>query len=352
MSPCFGSRERSCFVHVGTHKTGTTAIQRFLADNQERLAGAGLYYPRTGWPSSALPGHHVVASELAGDRLVDRAGGTLDDAVAEFARARARIACLSSENFEYLHVRDDALVRLRDAIAATGYRPRIVLYVRTQQDYAESLYAELVKHGLAVPFRSFLDEIVANGVVRYDRAWTFRFDYLELASRFANVFGPESVIVRAYRDDGSAHSIVRDFLAAVGFDGAPVDGFEPAYENVRLTTGGVITQLFRNAADVVGDPRIAGAGTDLVTRHARDASEPFHPLTSRDRARLSARFAGDNARLIERWPAAAGIADRRRATRLEAEPAQSARRLFEYAESVRGRFVADPQRAHRAVSAR
>ena len=346
-----GSAEPLCFLHVGTHKTGTTAIQRFLAGNRERLALDGLYYPRAGWLNDDLPGHHNVASELSGDGRFDRAAGTLADVVGEIARVRPRNACLSSENFEYLHVRDDALVTLRDAIVAIGYQPRVVLYVRTQHDYATSLYAELVKHGMQVPFAGFLDDVVANGVVRYGRAWTFRFDYLELASRFANVFGPKSVIVRAYRDDGSAGSIVHDFLAAIGFDDAPADGAEPAYENVRLTTGGVIGQLFRNVADDLNDARIADAGADLITRHARDASEPFHPLSTRAAARLSARFAGDNARLIERWPAAAGITNRRRAIRLESERAQSARRLFEHAESLRSRFVADAQRARGAVSA-
>ena len=351
MSPCRGSRERSCFIHVGTHKTGTTAIQRFLAANRERLALDGLYYPSAGLLSDQLPGHHIVASELAGDRLFDRAAGTLGGVVAEIARARPRAACLSSENFEYLHVRGTALSALRDAIVAIGYRPRIVLYVRPQHDYAESLYAELVKHGMQVPFASFLDDVVGDGVVRYDRGWTFRFDYTKLASGFADVFGPESVIVRAYRDDGSAGSIVQDFLGAIGFDGSSAGGAEPVYENMRLTTGGVIGQLFRNTAADLDDARIGAAGADLVARHARDASEPFHPLSARAGARFSARFAGDNARLVERWTAASDIADRRRAIRLEPERSQSARRLFEHAESVRARYVANARRARGAASA-
>jgi hypothetical protein len=214
------------------------------------------------------------------------------------------------------------------------------------------LYAELVKHGLQVPFASFLDEVVADGVVRYERAWTFRFDYTKLASRFANVFGPESVIVRAYRDDGSAGSIVDDFLVAIGFGGASARYAQAGYENGRLTTGAVIGQLFRNVAADLDDARIGAAGADLVARHVHDASEPFHPLSARAGARLSARFAGDNACLVERWAAAADVADRRRAIRLESERAQSARRFFEHAETVRSRYLADAQRAGRSASGR
>jgi hypothetical protein len=344
-----GSGEPSCFVHVGTHKTGTTAIQRFLAGNRERLALDGLYYPRTGWLSGALPGHHNVASELAGDRF-DRAAGTLGDVVAEIARARPRNACLSSENFEYLHVRDDALAALRDAIVAIGYRPRIVVYVRAQDEYAESLYAELVKHGMLLPFASFLDAVTGAGVVWYDRAWAFRFEYTKLASRFAAVFGSDAVIVRAYRDDGAAGSIVPDFLDAIGVAPPAAAAAEPpVYENMRLTTGGVIEQLFRNTAAHLHDAGLAAAGAELVARDPHAASEPFRPLTPRDRERVGARFAGDNARLAQRWPAAR-IAERRRAVRLEPERARGARRLFEHAEAVRFAYVRDARLALETAS--
>jgi hypothetical protein len=172
-----GPGERSCFVHVGTHKTGTSAIQRFLSGHRSRLADEGLYYPRSGWWSSELPGHQNIAFELTDDRRFDRAAGTLADVAAEIACVRPLDACLSSEGFEYLHARADALARLRDAIAAIGYRPRAVIYVRAQDEYVESLHAELAKHGMLQPFASFLDQVLAHGVVRYDGAWTFRFDY-------------------------------------------------------------------------------------------------------------------------------------------------------------------------------
>ncbi|HWT04354.1 MAG TPA: hypothetical protein VN224_01225, partial [Xanthomonadales bacterium] len=231
-----GSGDHSCFIHAGTHKTGTTAIQRFLAGNRERLCAAGLYYPQTGVLSSQLPGHHNIAFELAGDPSFDRALGTLADVTQEIARVRPADACMSSEVFQYLHVNDAALVALRDALAAIGYRGRIVLYVRAQDQYLESLYAELVKHGLQLPFADVLDLAMGRGVIRHGRVWTFRFDYTELANRFAAVFGSDAVIVRRYHDDGSAELLVHDFLAAVG--SAPSlaadAGDEPAaYENMR-----------------------------------------------------------------------------------------------------------------------
>ena len=34
----------SC-IHAGIHRTGTTSLQRFLADNRAALAGQGVGYP-------------------------------------------------------------------------------------------------------------------------------------------------------------------------------------------------------------------------------------------------------------------------------------------------------------------
>jgi hypothetical protein len=333
--------ERTCFVHVGAHKTGTTAIQRFLAGNRDVLAHAGLSYPQSGRLSAQLPGHHNVAFELTGDPQFDRARGTLGDVTRELAGVQPRHACISSEVFQYLHVDDAGLVALRDALASAGFRPRIVLYVRAQDEYLESLYAELAKHGLLLSFADFTGTVMGHGIVRYGRGWAFRFDYTKLADRFASVFGADAMIVRNYDDGGCAGSLVRDFLAAVGVtDPAAADaaGAQAAYENQRLTTGGIIDRLFRNAAADLRDDRIAAAGADLVARYPREAGAPFRPLSPGERARVTARFADDNERLARRWPAAAGIA-RRHPTVLEAESARDARRLFEHAEALRRTFA-------------
>jgi hypothetical protein len=39
---------KTAFVHVGTHKTGTTSIQSMLAANAKTLRGAGVFVPLAG----------------------------------------------------------------------------------------------------------------------------------------------------------------------------------------------------------------------------------------------------------------------------------------------------------------
>lgn len=47
------NEQNTLYVHVGIPKTGTSAIQRVLANNRHQLAGFGYIYPGTGenhWP--------------------------------------------------------------------------------------------------------------------------------------------------------------------------------------------------------------------------------------------------------------------------------------------------------------
>src|SRR5690606_9161185 len=64
-------------AHIGTHKTGTTAIQRFLTECAVQLKSIDILYPVAG----RLPGgsHHNLVWELVGDSRFNAAYGTWED---------------------------------------------------------------------------------------------------------------------------------------------------------------------------------------------------------------------------------------------------------------------------------
>ena len=53
------------WIHVGWPKTGTTAIQRYLAANSESLKRMGVLYPESG-RYGITDAHHELASALTG----------------------------------------------------------------------------------------------------------------------------------------------------------------------------------------------------------------------------------------------------------------------------------------------
>jgi hypothetical protein len=197
---------RVCFLHAGTHKTGSKYLQSFLCRNEYALASDGLYIPSTG--KTSLGTHHNIAWELTGDRRYNPDLGTLKELIAELSSVQTPRACISSEDFEFLYKNVHALRLLRSKFNEIGYSVKILFFLRPQADYAESIYAEFVKQGSTLDFPEFLDLFTR---AKLDEGLTP--DYNLLLEPFADVFGIENVIVRPFRNCGRPELILIDFLS-------------------------------------------------------------------------------------------------------------------------------------------
>jgi hypothetical protein len=304
---------RVCFVHVGAPKTGSTAIQHFLAGNAAALASAGAYYPRAG-RCSWRPGHHNVADELRGAPTFDAQLGTLADFCAELDGASASRAILSAEDLIFAHERADAFATLRDALAAIGYRTKVVLYVRAHDEYVESTYSEAVRQGMTPPFGRYVDDVIRHGGMN-DPAWAFPYEFARLADGFASMFGRDDVIVRGYRHGEQRSWLIRDFLHAVGLEQVVDENlasWPERDENTRLTTGEVLRRVAASIAANLRAPEIGVMCADLLARYPDDAELRFAALTPVERERIAARFAGDAECLVRAWGVDAATFERAR----------------------------------------
>ena len=216
-------------LHVGTHKTATTSLQTAFSTCEQDLAASDILYPRTGRIGS---GHHNIAWGLAGDDRFDPASGYLDELGAELQTAGLPRVLISSEDFEYLYNKHEELSYFKDLCNSWGYDPHIVLVFREQSDYINSLYAELLKHGLTETYDEFVTHALAEGGVVFGPDWNFRLDYLEIVEGFGNSFGPETVTRIPY----DRHDMVGRFLGSFrSFFGDAADRIPTELrENTRL----------------------------------------------------------------------------------------------------------------------
>jgi hypothetical protein len=141
-------------LHAGTHKTGTTSIQKVLSDNRSWLRHHGLIYP----DGDGVRHHHEFAGAFTGSpKRSAQAVQFLDGARTQFESPRD-VILISSENV-YRHIeghndfkhfadadywvrRDGYLRRLAEALH--GFDVTVLLFFRERQSFARSLYAELV----------------------------------------------------------------------------------------------------------------------------------------------------------------------------------------------------------------
>jgi hypothetical protein len=201
-------------LHIGTPKTGTTAVQRFLHRNQRALTEYGFHY--------ATPPHGSEHANAVANALSTDDSRTVQTFLARHVKSARRRGAdnilISAENFYARNVlvamkrqqvlpnaleRDRMFVEtLRALLPDEITTSRIVCYFRRPDRYAESLYNQHVKRGIIDDtFDQFLSLI--ESALFYDmcmRSW-------------AEVFGQSNCVVRLY--DTVKTDVIGDFAANV-----------------------------------------------------------------------------------------------------------------------------------------
>lgn len=312
--------ERVAIVHVGTHKTGTTSLQVFFETNKPLLAQAGLLVAQAG-RYQTLAGNHQIAWDL----IYSERSSFLDDLVNELRATPQRSALLSSEDFSLLYAYEPSLVALRDAIVSAGYRPKIVVYLRPQGSYAESMYVERVKHDYVRPVSTYLDAIFERGVYAVDGSpIRIEFRYTRLLEPFARVFGRENVVVRPYAASADPLAIFREFLGIIGtldppFGQTPLElSISAPRANESIDFGSLVRSaakaLLGESADLAAEIRAIAPQLDEATWKSR-----FRLFSREEMLRFADAFSEDNAALSAYGVVLAG------AERDDVAPAQDAR---------------------------
>jgi hypothetical protein len=207
MPPTTASRPTLC-LHIGAPKTGTSAIQAFLALNREAFqAATGIHYPQSGSDDRALRGKPTAGNGARIAKLLrSRKRDALDRAVALTERelGRSETALLfSSEGF--WAVTQDAMSafmdRFRDAASF-----RFVLYARPQVKHVESAYLQVLGN------RGF-----DGGVDDYFDQLKSRFFVGQKLRSLRELAGAENVTARKYdRKTLVGGDVIDDFLDVFG----------------------------------------------------------------------------------------------------------------------------------------
>lgn len=250
------------YLHIGSHKTGSTSIQRFLARADDALSKQGVLYPEAGRPDTGWSnqyGQHKLGWSVRGIR------GITDERVWDGLR---------EEMNEY---HDQAVVISAEGLGCctsgevqkvvshlAPYPIRVILYLRPPVDFLRSAYKQRVKMGTySGSFRQFTEDMM------------HRCDYLNLVSRWEEFDAVESVDIRLFDKVKSDPGLEASFADAVGIDFEEVEAFVGPPVNTSPQDDSVQVARWINALAVL-----------------RDGSETWQTLASRARSNL----------LGHRWP--------------------------------------------------
>lgn len=216
------SRKR-LYIHIGMHKTGTTALQAYLWKYRGPLLEAGICYPEV---ALSGPTHARLANVFKGPefdaamrRLMtperwnpgespyavgeDETADVLYDRLREAIRTAAvPAAVVSSECFmEWIDP-----CRVAAQVAGWGMDVRIVVYLRRQDEWIQSVFNQLVK-----------DRHIRYAGEFGDLPQFSMLDYRETLDRWAAAFGRENIVARIYSTDRLVGGdIVGDFMDVLG----------------------------------------------------------------------------------------------------------------------------------------
>ena len=208
-------------VHIGTEKTGTTSIQRYLYQNRAKLKGAGFYFLQSAGKrnNQALPAY-CLDENRPDDYFRNQRIQTLKQRQ-EFKRLfikafdseirglprHVTTVIMSSEHF-HSRIRTEAeLDNLSELLTPYFDEIKIVCYLREQATTCRSYYSTHLKSGGTDSFSEFLGRCRPENVY---------FNYHEMLANWERGFGFESLDVSLFLQERFLNGdLLDDFTAKI-----------------------------------------------------------------------------------------------------------------------------------------
>jgi len=274
------------FLHIGTHKTGSTVLQQTFRANSRLLAQRGIKWlppfpnVRTFTRQTAVDESFIQSYRQYLRQRVDR------------AKQGTHRYLMSYEGFSgdpwtgYKNV--GAIATMLNEVTAE-FNPTIIVYLRRQDEFVESFYIQTIQGGRSWSFEEFLGQT--------DASW---YCWESLVGSYARLFGRESIVVRRYGKSflPEKDSLLRDFVDVLGI-GPCTFKRRPSWTNTSQSPGAV--ELAR-----LCNPHLTPEEQHQFRLLLQTAS-PRQPLTDhryfRDDQRHAflERYAGSNTRVAREY---------------------------------------------------
>ncbi|WP_444924288.1 hypothetical protein ACJJH9_03220 [Microbulbifer sp. DLAB2-AF] len=280
---------RKIYLHIGTHKTGTSSIQKFMSDNYSNLIKYGFLYPKVARVSHGS--HHNLQFQITNDpRYKTKLGGWVE-LLKEINESNCENVVLSCEAFSTLQGGDLMPHYIYSFAQKFRFDVEVICYLRPQYELIESLWLQETKSGQNI--LSFDDYVIKQMLKP-------RFNYLKLFQAWSNYFKTSFYM---FDENVKDKGIIPCFISAIGAS------LIPSYEeelNVNNRVSYELTEIIRGLTARLWKKGFTKAQTERWAHKFRfkhsDYGSRYGVLTNRNAIKIFDYFEKSNKELSYQYP--------------------------------------------------
>lgn len=244
--------KKTIYIHIGSPKTGSTAIQSFFSLNQDVLLKHNIFYPLVGRSLSGPFGQVFINGYIFIRRLIVANGSmkiiahinslSLYKLFNDFDDSGCSCMLISEEAFFFGS--DGELARIIDSIDKVKYDIKILVYLKNICEYATGLWKEDVKSGIWEQDVEFNPDSTADLEASVRLKVSCYLNSLAMLKSLGEKIGRNKIIVRTFeKDRWKNKDFIDDFLSLLGID--RTDTFKKIEGNVNAGVSREMVEKFR-----------------------------------------------------------------------------------------------------------
>jgi capsular polysaccharide export protein len=286
-------------LHIGSTKTGSSAIQHFMWDNRRAIESLGILYPEVGIAGVA---HHILGAavhpsawRMHGAEFAKRDRpqyfNELVEGIGKAGEASSASRLLVSTEYLWGQFNETVFASMESLFRS--FHVRLICYIRRQDGWLESTYAQSIKSGETRTFREWLLRYLDQGLgfCHYDR----------ILRQWERYLPPDRIHVRLYEPDDNFTDSITDFLEFLGIRGQASLKVPSGDSNPSPTP--IETEVIRlvNLSDLSPEQKQKLRHTLLRSSEKKHRYDSFHYLSADETIQLLKRYETGNAAVAKKY---------------------------------------------------